>query len=167
LRHEPWLYELELDDGGWVSIEALLDALRTSDSSWAALGKPDLEQMIGQSTKTRHEIRDGRIRALYGHSTPQRLLFDLAEPPDMLFHGTAAATTDVILRDGLKPMGRQFIHLSVDTSTAEQVARRKSETPVVLRIDARAGFAEHLRFYRGNDLVWLADNVPPKFISRL
>ena len=26
LRHEPWLYELELDDDGWVSVEAMLGA---------------------------------------------------------------------------------------------------------------------------------------------
>ena len=27
LRHEPWLYELELDDAGWVPVAALLTAL--------------------------------------------------------------------------------------------------------------------------------------------
>ena len=28
LRHEPWLYELDLDDDGWVATDALLAALR-------------------------------------------------------------------------------------------------------------------------------------------
>jgi putative RNA 2'-phosphotransferase len=28
LRHEPWLYELELDDAGWVSVDELLAAVR-------------------------------------------------------------------------------------------------------------------------------------------
>lgn len=28
LRHEPWLYELELDDAGWVSVDELLTAAR-------------------------------------------------------------------------------------------------------------------------------------------
>lgn len=29
LRHEPWLYELEMDEAGWVPVEQLLDALRS------------------------------------------------------------------------------------------------------------------------------------------
>lgn len=37
LRHEPWLYELELDEAGWVTIEALLTALRAERSAWATL----------------------------------------------------------------------------------------------------------------------------------
>jgi putative RNA 2'-phosphotransferase len=28
LRHEPWLYELELDAEGWMLVEAALAALR-------------------------------------------------------------------------------------------------------------------------------------------
>lgn len=28
LRHEPWLYELELDGEGWTSVDDLLQALR-------------------------------------------------------------------------------------------------------------------------------------------
>ncbi|HZX88363.1 MAG TPA: RNA 2'-phosphotransferase [Reyranella sp.] len=28
LRHEPWLYELELDEEGWTSVDALIAALQ-------------------------------------------------------------------------------------------------------------------------------------------
>ncbi|SEE47265.1 RNA 2'-phosphotransferase [Jiangella alba] len=28
LRHEPWLYELELDDEGWVPVDQILAGLR-------------------------------------------------------------------------------------------------------------------------------------------
>jgi putative RNA 2'-phosphotransferase len=166
LRHEPWLYELELDEGGWVSIESLLEALRPLEPSWGLLGEFDIEQMIARSAKTRHEIRDGRIRAVYGHSMPQKLLREVAEPPEFLFHGTALAAAETILQDGLKPMGRQFVHLSRDPQTAEQVARRKSGVPVVLRVAAKDGFADGLLFYRGDDVVWLADGIPPRFITR-
>lgn len=34
LRHEPWLYELELDDEGWVPVEQLLTALREKGGDW-------------------------------------------------------------------------------------------------------------------------------------
>ena len=67
LRHEPWVYELELDDEGWVLILQLLDALRSENEAWQELGESDIREMVRTSSKQRHEIRDGRIRAIYGH----------------------------------------------------------------------------------------------------
>jgi putative RNA 2'-phosphotransferase len=165
LRHEPWLYELELDDAGWVPVEALLAALRAEKPAWAGLSEADLVQMMAEAEKQRYELREGKIRALYGHSTPQKLLKQPAEPPAILFHGTAPNTVALIRKDGLRPMGRQYVHLSVDTATATQVGRRKAKDPVILRIRAAAAHDACVRFYRGNDLVWLADAVAPEFIE--
>jgi putative RNA 2'-phosphotransferase len=165
LRHEPWLYELELDDGGWASADALLAALRAENPAWSSLSQADLARMIEQSDKKRYELRDGRIRALYGHSIPQRLLKEPAEPPRVLYHGTSPQTAEQIGREGLRPMGRQYVHMSVDTATAEQVGRRKAKVPVVLRVNAETAHAAGVTFYRGNDLVWLADAIPSAFIQ--
>jgi putative RNA 2'-phosphotransferase len=165
LRHEPWLHELELDDAGWVAVEALLATLRAEKPAWAGLGEVDLVLMMAEAEKQRFEMRDGKFRALYGHSTPQKLLREPAEPPAILFHGTAPKTVVLIRKDGLRPMGRQFVHLSVDTPTATQVGRRKAKDPVILRIMASEAHAAGVPFYRGNDLVWLADAVAPEFIG--
>ena len=78
LRHEPWVYELELDAEGWVRVEELLAALIGENPDWGELWEIDLVEMIGQSDKKRHELKDGKIRALYGHSTPYKLLKESA-----------------------------------------------------------------------------------------
>ncbi|HKD21600.1 MAG TPA: RNA 2'-phosphotransferase [Rhizomicrobium sp.] len=166
LRHEPWIYELELDEFGWVPVEYLLAALRAERPTWSSLSETDVERMIAQSDKQRHELRGGRIRALYGHSTPQRLVREPTEPPGMLYHGTSPETVGLIRQQGLKPMGRQYVHLSADTLTAEQVGRRKSRTPVILRVRAKAASVCGASFYRGNEIVWLADAVPATFIDQ-
>ena len=62
-------------------------------------------------------------------------------------------------------MGRQFVHLSSDAETARQVGRRKTRSPVILEIQARPAHLAGVRFDRGNDMVWLADHVPPRFIT--
>jgi len=62
-------------------------------------------------------------------------------------------------------MGRQYVHLSIDTAIAVQVGRRKSSRPVILRLNARPAHDNGVGFYRGNDTVWLADFVPPSFIG--
>jgi putative RNA 2'-phosphotransferase len=165
LRHEPWLYELELDAEGWTSVDYLLAALRSANPAWLGLAVADLEHMIAQSEKKRHELRDGKIRAFYGHSTPQKLELKPASPPAILFHGTSPEAAENILRGGLMPMGRQYVHLSADTLTATKVGERKAKTPVILNIDATAAHAEGIAFYHGNEMVWLADFIPSAFIG--
>ena len=165
LRHEPWRYELELDSEGWVSVEQLLESLRSERSEWGGLEELDLQAMIERSEKRRHEIRDGRIRACYGHSIPQRLSRTPSKPPSVLFHGTNPLNVDLIREHGLKPMNRQNVHLSVDNATAKEVGRRKSKDAIVLRINAAKAFEQGISFYEGNEKVWLADAVPSQFIE--
>lgn len=166
LRHEPWLYEIELDDEGWTSVEALMAALRQADTAWTELSRATLAEMIASSDKRRHEMVGDRIRALYGHSVAGKLRRQAAAPPPELFHGTSPQAAVVIETAGLKPMGRQYVHLSVDEATAVAVGRRKSASPVILKIDAVAGHAGGIVFYAGNEKVWLADVVPARFISK-
>lgn len=166
LRHEPWLYELELDDEGWTSVEALIVALRHAGQELGEVSRSDIEDVITRSDKRRHELIGDRIRALYGHSMPGRLRREPANPPEVLFHGTSPEAAEEILCDGLKPMARQYVHLSVDHETAEEVGRRKAASPIVLKIDATAAHAVGVVFYAGNEKVWLADFVPARFVER-
>lgn len=126
------------------------------------LAESDLERMMAEATKKRYELGGGRIRALYGHSLLGRLNKSPAKPPDVLYHGTAPQTLPQIRQGGL--LRRPYVHLSIDTGMATEVGRRKAQTPVVLRILASEAHAADVRFYTGNDKVWLADSVPAQFI---
>lgn len=164
LRHSPWEYELELDDNGWVSVEQLLIALK-ENSKWESITIRDLEHIIESSDKKRHELVNGRIRALYGHSVPMKILKESAEPPALLFHGTARRFLESIENKGLLAKGRQYVHLSNDIETALQVGKRRDVEPVILEIDAEKAWNEGVKFYLGNDKVWLTDNIPSKYIK--
>lgn len=62
LRHEPWVYEPELDEAGWVPVGELLDAVRGLGPAWEQVGRGDLVRMVASSSKRRHEIDGDRIR---------------------------------------------------------------------------------------------------------
>jgi len=166
LRHKPWLFEIELNDEGWTSIDHLLAALRSGRPAWADLERSDLERLSDFSDKTRYEISGDRIRAFYGHSIPGRLKKERTEPPEFLYHGTSGHAAECILDgDGLQSMSRQYVHLSSDTETASQVGRRKGKKLVVLVIEAGRAHRDGIAFYLGNESVWLADSVPAEYIS--
>lgn len=156
LRHAPWEYELEMDEEGFVPLEQLLSALEIT--------KDDVIKVMEISEKKRLELKDNKIRALYGHSIPMHIKKIEGTPPSILYHGTAKRFLDSIKETGLLPMKRQYVHLSVDEETATAVGKRRDNTPVLLRIDTQQAIADGIKFYIGNDKVWLCDILPAKYI---
>lgn len=164
LRHAPFKYGLELDDEGWVNLEDLLSALN-KEKKWGNVTVEDIEHIMEISDKKRYEIKDDRIRALYGHSISKKIVKTVAEPPEILFHGTARRFLDSIMDEGLLCQGRQYVHLSVDKETAFEVGKRHDDKPVILEVYAKKAFEEGIKFYLGNDKVWLSENIPSKYIK--
>ncbi|MFI0899975.1 RNA 2'-phosphotransferase [Streptomyces sp. NPDC020983] len=165
LRHEPELIGVALDEGGWVDVGVLLAAC-------AAHGRPltraELEHVVETNNKRRYAFSgDGRrIRASQGHSVTVDLGLVPAVPPDVLFHGTATVTVPLILREGLRPMSRQDVHLSADRETAVRVGSRHGR-PAVLAVDA-AGLAAAGHVFRCSaNGVWLSGPVPPERLRLL
>lgn len=164
LRHAPQEYGLTLDEQGWVDVENLVAALKKS-KEYSSLTARDIADMIQAGEKKRHEINDNRIRALYGHSTDEKIVKEAIKPPNVLFHGTAHVFLQKILEQGLISKERQYVHLSQDHQTAIDVGKRRDAHPVILRIDAAAAWKDGIKFYHGNEMVWLADSIPAKYLS--
>ncbi len=165
LRHAPEEYGINLDDEGWVETDLLLKSLGEKNPEWQHLEVEDLKYMISQSEKKRHELEGEYIRAIYGHSVDGKFRKDSKKPPEILYHGTSRKTAPIVLKDGIKSMDRQYVHLSQVVKEAVRVGKRKDSEPIILQIDAEKAFEEGVRFYEGNDRIWLSDYIPPNVIS--
>jgi putative RNA 2'-phosphotransferase len=166
LRHEPHVYELELDDQGWVSIDKLIASIKEATREQVEIDLSTIKKIIEISDKPRFEVLNRNIRALYGHSLPQKLSYISDEPPGILYHGTTLNDFEKISVEGLKPMLRQYVHLSTNVKMATTVAKRKGDDIVILEIDSALAFKDGYKFYRGNQYVWLCDNIPAKYIKK-
>ena len=166
LRHQPDQYGVELDDAGWVPIDSVIAALAQHTAHWSDLRLDDIRAMMAAADKQRFEISGDRIRAVCGHSVPGRIAHRLAIPPALLFHGTTRTALKSIRKDGLRPMRRQFVHLSTDTETATRVAKRRTKYPVIVVIDAKRAHADGVVFYATNDQVWLAEWIAPDYLRQ-
>ena len=166
LRHHPEEIGLTLDEEGAVDIETLLKQIRTRPGLGNAT-RERLERLASGQAATRFEILGNRIRARYGHSLPQIIRYEPAAPPPHLFHGTTPEAAEAILREGLKAVQRQRVHLSVDTPAAGEVGRRRCTNPVILRIDTACAAKAGVRFYPAGPSVWLSDDLPPACITRV
>jgi putative RNA 2'-phosphotransferase len=164
LRHDPASVGLTLDDAGWVAVDDLLAAAARAG---VALDRPLLERVVRENDKQRFALSpDGaRIRANQGHSVPVELGLTPTEPPETLYHGTAARNVEAILREGLRPGSRTHVHLSADEKTATTVGKRHGGETVVLRVSAGAMHRAGHELYLSENGVWLAKTVPAEFIS--
>lgn len=162
LRHEPEAIGLSLRSEGWVLIDELLRALNRAGHP---LTRAELEALVASNDKQRFTIsEDGRrIRAAQGHSITVDLGLSAVSPPAVLYHGTTSANLDAIFAEGIQPGQRQYVHLSLDTDTAQLVGRRHGRA-VVLRINAAAMHADGYEFFRADNGVWLTTSVPSSYL---
>ncbi|MGI6118719.1 MAG: RNA 2'-phosphotransferase [Bilifractor sp.] len=167
LRHNPDKYGIRLDAEGFTDLHGFLRALNSMHRFQPPLRREDIQFIIDHSDKQRFEMTKTKIRALYGHSVPVKITKKEADPPAVLYHGTARRFLKSILEKGLLPMSRQYVHLSADQETARQVGLRRDSSPAILQIDAAAAEYDGIRFYIGNDKVWLSDPIPAKYIRVL
>ena len=146
LRHRPDEFGLSLDKEGWVDFEVFCRAL-ASYKHPVYVDKETIEKIIAESDKKRFELTDGKIRATYGHSIDAKIEFKKSIPPNILFHGTSHKAYDLIRKEGLKPMNRQYVHLSVDAATARKVGSRHDRNPVILVINSSKAILNKLQLY--------------------
>lgn len=161
LRHKPKDYPLAIDREGFAPWQEVVDMVQ---ERFYDVTEEQIRSLISGAEKKRFEIRADQVRATYGHSFPVDLGGMAAEPPAELYFSAARDLAESMLRDGLKPRDRQYVHLSVSAEEAESVARRHDPSPAIVIVDAQAAYAEGIRFYESGPL-FLVENVPAKFLS--
>jgi putative RNA 2'-phosphotransferase len=161
LRHDS--ENLKMDEHGFVEIDELLEKLRERFQ----IGRNMIFEIADKSYRKRFEIVGDKIRALYGHTVPVKLELEEDTTVEVLYHGTTSETASRILKVGLKPMRRRWVHLSPTTEIAIEVGLRRTSEPVILEVNAEAARKDGVRFYKATDKVYLCSNILPRYIKAL
>lgn len=158
LRHSPEQYGIVLDaEDGSCPIRDLVQVI-SQDHKWDFVTEEHIRYVVARSDKQRFEINQDRIRARYGHSHPD-VHYEPAVPPQILYHGTSEQAWSTIRQEGLKLMGRRYVHLSAATDFAALAGRRKGKL-IMLEVDTTAAVAAGVSFYDAGHDVWLCDSIP-------
>ncbi|MEF8828487.1 MAG: RNA 2'-phosphotransferase [Haloarcula sp.] len=175
LRHFPGDAGIELDEAGCTAFDSLCAAVeRTYD--WAdgetlagviATDPKGRFERTGASDESSAVAAGGRVRAAYGHSVDVSLDATDDPVPATLYHGTAPRNVEPIHEEGLKPMGRQTVHLSDSVGAAREVGRRHADDPVVFAVDAAAMQEDDRRIVKRGIETYTTDRVPPQYLSML
>jgi putative RNA 2'-phosphotransferase len=161
LRHRPKEYPLAYDNRGFVEWG---DIVQLVQQRFYDVTEEQIRAVVTDSEKKRFEMANDKVRATYGHSFPIDLERAVGEPPARLYYGAARDLAQSMLRSGLKPRDRQYVHLSVSAKEAEDVARRHDPSPAIIVVDAQAAHHAGIPFYQSGPL-FLTQNVPAAFLS--
>ena len=165
LRHKPDAAGITLEyEGGWADVEELIAGIRASGRQ---IDRDILDEIVRTDEKGRYAYSsDGKkIRACQGHSVPVDMGYLPAEPPEFLYHGTSSGVLGAIAKRGIRPMSRQYVHLSADLPTALQVGGRRRGDIAVLLIRAGEYHRDGGVFYRADNGVWLTGHLPSQYID--
>lgn len=163
LRHQPARFGLTLDVEGFVPIDDLIVAIRPR---YPAVTMADILQVVATDDpdKQRFSIRGHEVRANYGHSTANRIRHPEGTPPESLYHGTSVDSMEDIRRHGLRPMGRQYVHLTADVDLALRIGARHG-APCLVRVEAARASADGFQFYVASRGLWLVARLPPHYLQ--
>ena len=166
LRHFPEKYTLTMDPHGWIALPALTQAISGRHRGYHWLRPHHLVAIAESDPKGRYEVREDRIRATYGHTVEVDLDLPTEDIPDELFFPVTPDEASIVLEVGLKPSDRRKVHLSKTAEDARAAGSVRHPEPVILAIDTRAARDDGLVIMKAAKTVYLADQVPPKFLKR-
>jgi putative RNA 2'-phosphotransferase len=161
LRHQPYKFGLQPDEYGFCDLGSVIDVMKSKFPDW---DEEKLQNLIKSDAQKRFEIKDDKIRARYGHSINVKPVGDERDVPGILYHGTARRNVDSILKQGLKPAGRKFVHLSPDIESAIRVGKRHDIKPVILEINVHKAKSQGIKFWTEGKVV-LSTEIPPDCIK--
>ncbi len=169
LRHSAEDYSIILDRYGWASVDDLILLVNYRfqiNSYWKDWNRAAVET-ISDLQSDRLEMKNGTVRALYGHSISHVKAAGVGVPPRRLFHGTSSIALPWIFRCGLQPAGRNYVHLTSDVQYAQSIGEA-IEAPakaVILEIDTSLSRKLGISFHRANRHVWLVVGLPPSVVT--
>lgn len=163
LRHKPEAAGIRLNEHGWAEVDGLIAGI--NGTGWK-IDRKALEEIVATDSKQRYAFNEDKtmIRANQGHSVPVDVGLEEMEPPEFLYHGTAGRCLGPIMAEGLRPMGRLYVHLSKDIGTAIKVGKRHGE-PVVLKVLSGDMFRDGYQFYLSQNGVWLTEGIGCRYIE--
>lgn len=165
LRHAPDKFSLTMDDYGYIDIDKLIIQLNKIGFS---VNRESIFNEVKNDTKGRYVIKDNMIKCQFGHSIHIKLEKYDETVPDVLFHGTSITNVESILREGLFPRARRYVHLTSDKSVATQVGLRHAKTKenlVILVVDSKKMKEDEIKIHPSNSTTYLTDHVDKKYIK--
>lgn len=168
LRHKPSAFGIHLARNGFTVETIDIIAHRIGKKKGIPFEADHIRAIVMFDPKGRFEIKNNRIRAVYGHSIDVDLGFEpVKHPPELIYHATPIENRKNIMDYGILPQHRRFVHLSLNRNDAIEVARKHinentyDKRVVLFEVSTSKLKELGVKLYRPAKLVFIASHIPP------
>ena len=162
LRHRTEEFGLEMDEYGFVPLDAVVRAVQ---GRYTEVEEKDIRDLADAPDQHRFEIVEQGIRALYGHSFFVEMDGEPMEPPEHLYMWCTTRAAQRFRDQGIMPVDRYYVHLSLSREVAE-ARSRQGDTSCIVEVLAHEAHAEGIKFYSRGEVV-LTREIPPEFVGEI
>jgi putative RNA 2'-phosphotransferase len=164
LGRRPDEFGLVLEEGGWVGVKKLLQALH-EEQGFSRARREDLERLAALISSPPLEISGERVRSLA--PPPPELRRDLTEPPpSLLYLAIPPKIHPLVWEGGLKPGGGRELVLARTPEVALRLGKRRDNHPLLVTVAAQAAAKGGISFQAyGEELFLVAGAIPREFLQ--
>lgn len=159
LRHHPEEYNLKLNKYGYADIDLLSKRINIPIET--------IKEIVSRDKKTRYTIKSDKIKCNFGHSISVELEPDSTKIPGILYHGTTRQNLSSINNQGIKPMSREYVHLTNDLNVAKQVGMRYARNInelIILKINVIEMIKDKNNILSTGTSTFLTKYIDPKYL---
>lgn len=165
LRHFPEQFGLSMTPNGFVDVRSLASAIRFRKRDLRWVRAKHIMALALTDPKGRYEIREGMIRATYGHTIDVDLDLPTDNIPPKLYYPVAQDEIDNFVKKGIYPTDRKMVHLSISPEAAYEAGVHRYEDLRILEIDAESAVANGIVIKRAGKTVYITNGISPEYIT--
>ena len=165
LRHFPERFGLRMDEQGWVDMQELIEAIKARRNRYHWLRSHHIHAIVETDPKGRYQVRDGALRATYGHSFDVELQLPTVDIPDELFYPSAKEELDILLKTGIHPTDRKKVHLSKTLQDAIIAGQHRGDNQIILSVNSKEAIESGIVIHRAGKTVYTTDEMPSEYLS--
>ncbi len=172
LRHSPQSIKVEMDNEGWVNIDDIVYGIRNfwgNREHYWWVTEEHIIALVVLDPKGRFELKNNMVRARYGHNISLNIKIKYEEDKHVktLYHGTSSERLKYILKEGIKPTRRKYVHLTLDPNEACETARKHGGVVVILKVNAECLRKSGYKVFIGSHHIRLVKYVPPECVDNV
>ncbi len=165
LGRRPYEIGLVLEEGGWISVKELSQALMADPEAPHVTSKR-LFQFLSVYRPPRFQLDEDRVRVVPEHQPSDLFFRQITEPPEILYVAFRPRTHAHVLKKGLAPWAnKKWIILADTKKMALQVGKRWTPDPILATIFAKKAYENGQIFQKAGPGLYVTERVEVEYME--
>ena len=176
LRHNAIKDNVKITSDGWININDCLKWLNSNLKKQNSINIDDIKRIVNNDNKKRYSLNENNtmIKANQGHSMALNIKLrkiTLEDNIEYVVHGSYFKCLNLIKKNGLSKMKRQYIHFALDVPNNDSnvISGMRDNCEILIWINVKELINDGFEFYISDNGVILSEGkdgiIPPKYLN--